>query len=85
MLPNHWLELTSARHFIYRRIDSAGPRVAAQPANVGRQGFRIVYRLDKERVRVVRVWRSERLLKMPDTVAVTPIYQSLGTKEEKRA
>lgn len=27
--------------------------------------FRIVYRLDESRVRVVRVWRSERLLKMP--------------------
>ncbi len=27
--------------------------------------FRIVYRLDKMRVRIVRVWRSERLLKMP--------------------
>lgn len=27
--------------------------------------FRIVYRLDYRRVRVVRVWRSERLLKMP--------------------
>ena len=27
--------------------------------------FRIVYRLDKLRVRVVRIWRSERLLKMP--------------------
>ena len=27
--------------------------------------FRIVYRLDKTQVRVVRVWRSERLLKMP--------------------
>jgi len=27
--------------------------------------FRIIYRLDKLRVRVVRVWRSERLLKMP--------------------
>jgi toxin ParE1/3/4 len=27
--------------------------------------FRIVYRLDKKRVRIVRVWRSERLLKMP--------------------
>lgn len=27
--------------------------------------FRIVYRLDKTRVRIVRVWRSERLLKMP--------------------
>ena len=27
--------------------------------------FRIVYRLDENRVRVVRVWRSERLLKIP--------------------
>jgi len=27
--------------------------------------FRIVYRLDKNRARIVRVWRSERLLKMP--------------------
>ncbi|MBU2054539.1 MAG: type II toxin-antitoxin system RelE/ParE family toxin, partial [Proteobacteria bacterium] len=27
--------------------------------------FRIVYRLDKMRVRIVRVWHSERLLKMP--------------------
>jgi toxin ParE1/3/4 len=27
--------------------------------------FRIVYRLDKTRVRIVRVWRSERLLKVP--------------------
>ncbi len=27
--------------------------------------FRIVYRLDGNRVRIVRVWRSERLLKMP--------------------
>jgi len=27
--------------------------------------FRIVYRLDESKVRVVRVWRSERLLKMP--------------------
>ena len=27
--------------------------------------FRIVYRLDKSRVRIVRVWRSERLFKMP--------------------
>ncbi|WP_306533954.1 type II toxin-antitoxin system RelE/ParE family toxin [Geobacter sp.] len=26
--------------------------------------FRIVYRLDKTRVRIVRVWRSERLLKV---------------------
>jgi toxin ParE1/3/4 len=27
--------------------------------------FRVVYRLDQGRVRVVRVWRSERLLKLP--------------------
>lgn len=27
--------------------------------------FRIVYRRDKTRVRVVRVWRSERVLKLP--------------------
>jgi plasmid stabilization system protein ParE len=27
--------------------------------------FRIVYRFDENRVRVVRVWRRERLLKMP--------------------
>jgi len=27
--------------------------------------FRIVYRLDNDRVRVLRVWRSERQLKMP--------------------
>ncbi len=28
--------------------------------------FRIIYRLDENRVRVVRVWRSERLLKTPE-------------------
>lgn len=27
--------------------------------------LRIVYRVDKNRVRVVRVWRSERLMRMP--------------------
>ena len=27
--------------------------------------FRIVYRLDESRVRIIRVWRSERLLRMP--------------------
>ncbi len=27
--------------------------------------FRIVYRYDKNKVRIVRVWRSERLLKIP--------------------
>ena len=30
-----------------------------------RPPFRIIYRRDKKRVRVVRVWRSERLLKLP--------------------
>jgi plasmid stabilization system protein ParE len=30
-----------------------------------RPPFRIVYRLDGDRVRIVRVWRSERLLQMP--------------------
>jgi len=27
--------------------------------------FRIVYRRDPDRVRIVRVWRSERLLRLP--------------------
>jgi toxin ParE1/3/4 len=27
--------------------------------------FRIVYRIEETRIRVVRVWRSERLLKLP--------------------
>jgi toxin ParE1/3/4 len=27
--------------------------------------FRIVYRLDRSRVRIVRIWRGERLLEMP--------------------
>lgn len=27
--------------------------------------FRIVYRLDEHKIRIIRVWRSERLLKMP--------------------
>ena len=30
-----------------------------------RPPFRIVYRRDKKRVRIVRVWKSERLLKIP--------------------
>lgn len=30
--------------------------------------FRIVYRIDAARIRIIRVWRSERLLKMPDGV-----------------
>lgn len=34
-----------------------------------RPPFRIVNRRDPRRVRVVRVWRSERLLKMPDEVS----------------
>lgn len=29
--------------------------------------FRIVYRRDRNKVRIVRVWRSERLLKLPDS------------------
>jgi hypothetical protein len=33
--------------------------------------FRIVCRLDDGRVRVVRVWRSERQLSYPDTCATT--------------
>jgi plasmid stabilization system protein ParE len=31
-----------------------------------RPPFRIVYRRDLKHVRIVRVWRSERLLKLPD-------------------
>ncbi len=27
--------------------------------------FRIVYRCDKKRVRIIRVWRSERIMKLP--------------------
>jgi toxin ParE1/3/4 len=34
-----------------------------------RPPFRIVYRRDPQRVRVVRAWRSEGLLKMPDEVS----------------
>ena len=30
-----------------------------------RPPFRIVYRVDSNQVRIVRVWRSERLLKLP--------------------
>ena len=30
-----------------------------------RPPFRIVYRVDKNQIRIVRVWRSERLLKLP--------------------
>ncbi len=30
--------------------------------------FRIVYRLDADRIRIIRVWRSERLLKVPDSL-----------------
>lgn len=30
-----------------------------------RPPFRIVYRVDRDQVRIVRVWRSERLLKLP--------------------
>jgi toxin ParE1/3/4 len=37
----------------------------AQLREVIHPPFRIVYRLDKDRVRVVRVWRSERLMRTP--------------------
>ncbi len=37
----------------------------AQLREVIHPPFRIVYRLDDNRVRVVRVWRSERLLELP--------------------
>jgi len=37
----------------------------AQLREVIHPPFRIVYRLDEARVRVVRVWRSERLLELP--------------------
>lgn len=37
----------------------------AQLREVIHPPFRIVYRVDDDRVRVVRVWRSERLLRMP--------------------
>lgn len=28
--------------------------------------FRIVYRLDGNKIKIIRIWRSERLLKMPE-------------------
>jgi toxin ParE1/3/4 len=31
--------------------------------------FRIIYRLDESTIRIVRVWRSERLLKMPYSIS----------------
>ena len=34
-----------------------------------RPPFRIVYRRDPKHVRIVRVWRSERLLELPDEPA----------------
>lgn len=37
----------------------------AQLREIIHPSFRIVYRIDKARVRIVRVWRSERLLKLP--------------------
>jgi len=37
----------------------------AQLREIVHPPFRIVYRLDDDRVRVVRVWRSERLLTLP--------------------
>jgi plasmid stabilization system protein ParE len=38
---------------------------AAQLREIIYPPFRIVYRLETTRVRIVRVWRSERLLTMP--------------------
>src|SRR5659263_555647 len=38
----------------------------AQLREVIHPPLRIVYRLDADRVRVVRVWRSERLLRLPE-------------------
>lgn len=32
-----------------------------------RPPFRIVYRRDRDNVRIVRVWRSERLMVLPDS------------------
>lgn len=37
----------------------------AQLREVIHPPFRIVYRVDKDRVRIVRVWRSERLMRIP--------------------
>ena len=37
-----------------------------QLREIVRPPFRIVYRLGEDRVRVVRVWRSERQLKLPE-------------------
>ena len=34
--------------------------------------FRIVYRLDKDFIWIVRIWRSERLLKMPGESGLKP-------------
>lgn len=34
--------------------------------------FRIVYRLDPGRVRIVRVWRGERLLRLPPSAGFPP-------------
>ena len=38
--------------------------------------FRIVYRRDPERLRVVRIWRSERLLRLPPTNGVMGIARN---------
>ena len=34
--------------------------------------FRIVYRVDPKQVRIVRIWRSERLLAFPDNAETQP-------------
>ena len=43
-----------------------GDQLKEAPVEDVRPPFRIVYRRDPQRVRVVRVWRSERLLEVPD-------------------
>jgi toxin ParE1/3/4 len=51
----------------------------AQLREVIHPPFRIVYRLDDDRVRVVRVWRGERLLKLPLDVKGSP---NMGSRSE---
>ena len=38
-----------------------------------RPPFRIVYRREAQRIRVVRVWRAERLLRLPDDENNSPV------------
>ena len=43
--------------------------------------FRIVYRHDKNKVRIVRIWRSERLLKLKDLSANMDAWKKEHQKE----